>query len=340
MLGMPDDQPPQQEGGEAAGGERKMVRECWLGLGLRVLVLGPVLALVRSAEKAGAASMCAPAGQKGDPCSPTHPALQSRKARTRAAMAARREARLARQAGGLTAQLAAQRRRPLAPKREHARLACWSRLWLACGLAVAGRGGRRAVAVASALDSAALLPVHVQARAHHACIDLQPRPKPATTPLPHFPTLQPSHATLAASPWRWMEGPPSWTPLWCRSWCTASPPSPLSEPRPTGSWRQWAATSPPTCLPCHWSRRRLHPAAGLPRGRRRLLAGRRWVWRWGPMPSSQGSTVRCTACCTSTPSCSSRHAGWWWVMGGVGWGGGGLAAAESCWSLAAFILCR
>ena len=47
-----------------------------------------------------------------------HNSLQSRKARTRAAMAARREARLVRQAGGVPAELAAQRRRPLAPKRE------------------------------------------------------------------------------------------------------------------------------------------------------------------------------------------------------------------------------
>lgn len=31
MLGMPDEQPPQQESGEAAGGERKLVRDCWLG---------------------------------------------------------------------------------------------------------------------------------------------------------------------------------------------------------------------------------------------------------------------------------------------------------------------
>lgn len=44
--------------------------------------------------------------------------VQTKRARTRAAMAARRAKRLALKAGGMPAALAAQRRRPLAPKRE------------------------------------------------------------------------------------------------------------------------------------------------------------------------------------------------------------------------------
>ena len=52
------------------------------------------------------------------PAYTTRMRAQTKRARTRAAMAARRAKRLALKAGGMPAALAAQRRRPLAPKRE------------------------------------------------------------------------------------------------------------------------------------------------------------------------------------------------------------------------------